>query len=193
MRERPTSFDELDEPVSLPVARVRHPATGRRTGAGDRWRMLNDFARRHQRNLPAQAARAWFYLFSNTRRGKATESHEQVAEALGVSVDTAQRALADLTAHGYLRQTKRGNRQLGPSTYLVLCPPTPHPCGIDTKDSTPHPCHVEGNSQHRTHAPPQHRTGAALPRMGQEGDALPAGAVAVAVDVDECSERKAVA
>ncbi|MFM8792415.1 MAG: helix-turn-helix domain-containing protein [Solirubrobacterales bacterium] len=76
------------------------------------------------RTLPDRAARAWFVLWRDTKPdGLARTSQSDLARRMGVSPDTAKRAIKDLKTAKLIDVVLPGSIARGPSVYRLK--PTP--------------------------------------------------------------------
>ncbi|MFM8282788.1 MAG: helix-turn-helix domain-containing protein [Planctomycetaceae bacterium] len=126
---------EPREPVALPARRsaVRVPPRSGRSGATKqrppsdsrgRFKDINDFVDKTMRTLPDRAARAWFVLWRDTKPdGLARTSQSDLARRMGVSPDTAKRAIKDLKTAKLIDVVLPGSIARGPSVYRLK--PTP--------------------------------------------------------------------
>lgn len=123
------------EPAALPARRStgRVPPRSGRSGATKqlppsdskgRFNDINDFVDKTMRTLPDRAARAWFVLWRDTKPdGLARTSQSDLARRMGVSPDTAKRAIKDLKDAGLVIVVALGSIARGPSVYRLR--PTP--------------------------------------------------------------------
>ena len=114
--------------ASVEVARppTRHPTPSPRPpaapGAGNRWRVLNDFLDGTMRGLTFGEAKVWLLLFRDARGGVARTGQADLARRSGLTVRGVQKVLPRLRAKGLLSVVRRGGLGTGPSTYRVHPP-----------------------------------------------------------------------
>jgi DNA-binding transcriptional ArsR family regulator len=92
--------------------------------AARRFAILNQFADSSARLVNTTAQACWWILYRETKRdGLATITHQRIAECVGVSRQTATRALGRLERARLLTVVRRGGWQRGTSTYQVHATP----------------------------------------------------------------------
>ncbi len=122
------------EPPTLPGASVLPPmdpaaptpARTKRAGSQgvrrhrDRFAVLNAFGDDGARLVDTTAQACWWIVFRETKPdGLARVAHARIAECVGTSLPTVQRAMRRLEGAKLLTVVRRGGLREGPSTYRV--------------------------------------------------------------------------
>jgi hypothetical protein len=93
-------------------------AKGKRT-AGDRFRVLNNFADFALANLSRAEIATWLVLYRDTRDGTARTSYDDIAHRAGLNRRNVGRALRRLESRGLVKIAHRGGLRKGVSRYRV--------------------------------------------------------------------------
>jgi predicted DNA-binding transcriptional regulator len=108
---------------------IRHDATepdgtqrkgsAKRTGAGQRFKVVNTFVDFTLRTLRRNEIAVWLILWRDTRDGISRTSQTDIARRAGITKRTVIRVVGRLERKGLLRIVRRGGMNSGPSTYRV--------------------------------------------------------------------------
>jgi DNA-binding transcriptional ArsR family regulator len=113
-----------DDPAPVPTVQNRTPTkpqTGRRSGRGERFAVLNAFTDCALAALTGSEAKVWLILFRDTKAatGTARTGQTDLARRAGLSERAVRYALTRLDAKGLLLVVRRGKLGSGPTTYRV--------------------------------------------------------------------------
>jgi len=93
--------------------------SGKRTAAGQRFKVVNTFVDFTLRTLRRNEIAVWLILWRDTRDGISRTSQTDIARRAGVTKRTVVRTIGRLELKGLLRIIRRGGINSGPSTYRV--------------------------------------------------------------------------
>ncbi|MDG2292156.1 MAG: hypothetical protein P8L37_05815, partial [Phycisphaerales bacterium] len=79
------------------------PPKKRKTVAGDRWAILNEFVDKRMAGLTRGEVAVWMVLYRDTRGGMSRTGTTDIARRAGMSVRHAHRAVLSLIDKGLLR------------------------------------------------------------------------------------------
>jgi hypothetical protein len=94
--------------------------SGKRTAAGQRFKVVNTFVDFTLRTLRRNEIAVWLILWRDTRDGIAQTSQADIARRAGVSRRTVIRVVKQLCRKRLVRIVRAGGMNRGESTYRVL-------------------------------------------------------------------------
>ncbi|NNM26509.1 MAG: transcriptional regulator [Phycisphaerales bacterium] len=119
-------LDKLNRVHDLPepTAKLHGSITARtsKPKTGGRWEMLNRFVDDKAHTISPSAVAVWLVLYRNARKNRVSMSIEQIAERIRPRGRTVQRAIKELVTAGLIEVKRRGQKQVGPSTYRMIPP-----------------------------------------------------------------------
>ncbi|MFN7363815.1 MAG: hypothetical protein ACK5ZC_02915 [Pirellulaceae bacterium] len=98
----------------------RRASQGDRRGAGDRFRILNDFVDCSMADLTRAELATWMILYRDTRDGIARAAQSDIATRAGLSERAIRNAIGSLEQAGLLQVVYRGGLNRGVSRYKVF-------------------------------------------------------------------------
>ncbi len=122
------SGTEVMPPMSTPQPTPEKPETAHRTngsrrsspkGAGQRFKMLNDFVDITMQQLTPRQTAVWFCLFRDSRNGTASAAQSYIALRCGLQRPTVSTTIGELEALGLVVIIHRGGINRGLSRYGV--------------------------------------------------------------------------
>ncbi len=115
-----------EKPTTQSRSNGRKRSTPKRSGAGARFKLLNEFVDQTMQQLTPRQVTVWLCLFRDSRNGTATAAQSYIAQRCGLQRPMVSTTIGELEALGLVVTIHRGGINRGLSRYRV--------CGIISTD-----------------------------------------------------------